>query len=207
MIGYKGFESDLTCRGLQYVVGQMVTMQKPIKLCVSGFHFCRYPLDVLSYYADHVYAIVEASGDILEDYDKCVTNQLTVVRLITRDQLFAAMPTHIVRKDGTVEWYHKGQRHRENGPAIENPNGSKEWYLNGKLHRTDGPAIEESRYTVWYYDGKIHRIGGPAIEWNNSYKAWYHHGQRHRTDGPAVEESDGTKKWYRYGMPCKGGAD
>ena len=47
-----------------------------------------------------------------------------------------------VDDDGNKSWYLNGNRHREDGPAIEYAGGDKFWYLNGKLHREDGPAIE-----------------------------------------------------------------
>ena len=34
--------------------------------------------------------------------------------------------------DGSKEWLLNGNRHREDGPAIEYANGSKEWWLNGE---------------------------------------------------------------------------
>jgi len=71
----------------------------------------------------------------------------------------------------------KGQRHREDGPAIEWNNGSKEWYINGQCHREDGPAVEFS----------------------NGGKAWCINGKRHREDRPAREYSNGTKAWYING--------
>ena len=56
---------------------------------------------------------------------------------------------------GTTEWYLNGERHREDGPAVEHANGTKEWYLNGELHREDGPAIEYADGTkYWYLNGK-----------------------------------------------------
>ena len=76
--------------------------------------------------------------------------------------------------DGTKEWYLNGQRHREDGPAVEWTDGTKYWYLNGQLHREDGPAFEDS----------------------NGYKSWFLNGQRHREDGPAIEYSGGYKEWY-----------
>jgi len=79
-----------------------------------------------------------------------------------------------VYEDGHKEWYLNGQRHREDGPAIESADGYKSWYLNGKLHREDGAACE-------FADG---------------YKSWYLNGQRHREDGPAIENADGNKFWY-----------
>jgi hypothetical protein len=48
-----------------------------------------------------------------------------------------------VYKDGEVHWLDEnGERHREDGPAIEKPNEFIEWWVNGKLHKEDGPAIE-----------------------------------------------------------------
>jgi hypothetical protein len=57
--------------------------------------------------------------------------------------------------DGGKEWFLNGERHREDGPAIEHSNGYKAWYLNDNLHREDGPAIEcpdGSKY--WYLNGE-----------------------------------------------------
>ena len=35
-----------------------------------------------------------------------------------------------VHENGTKEWFLNGQRHREDGPAIEYSDGTKDWYLN-----------------------------------------------------------------------------
>ena len=104
----------------------------------------------------------------------------------------------IVDNHGIKCWYNEqGQRHREDGPAIECVNGTKEWYINGKLHREDGPAIEYANGTKkWYINGKLHREDGPAVECANGDKYWYLNGKCHREDGPAVECADGTKYWY-----------
>jgi len=32
------------------------------------------------------------------------------------------------------EWYKNGERHREDGPAVEFVNGAKFWYLNSKVY-------------------------------------------------------------------------
>ena len=60
-----------------------------------------------------------------------------------------------VNDNGTKYWYLNGERHREDGPAIERADGTKFWYLNGKQHREDGPAIEySSGYKLWYLNDK-----------------------------------------------------
>ena len=83
-----------------------------------------------------------------------------------------------VSEYGTKCWYNEqGQRHREDGPALDCANGTKSWYLNDKLHRE----------------------GDPAIECANGDKWWYHNDQFHREDGPAVEYANGDKRWFLNG--------
>jgi hypothetical protein len=57
-----------------------------------------------------------------------------------------------VDNNGTKRWYNEqGQRHREDGPAIEWANGAKYWFLNDQPHREDGPACEWEDGTKWWY--------------------------------------------------------
>ena len=87
--------------------------------------------------------------------------------------------TKTVLEDGTIEYRNSnGQKHREDGPAIENTYGDKVWYQNGKLHRENGPAIE----------------------WNDGSKEWWLNDKIHRTDGPAIENINGNKEWYINGQ-------
>jgi hypothetical protein len=205
MLGYKGFHHDLTCLGgFQYEVGQTYTMDpQDIELCLKGFHFCQISIDVLQYYnkSNDKYAIVKAEGRILDDQDKSVTNQLTVVELITKEKLMTLTTGLFVRKNGTKEWYQNGQLHRLDGPAIEGANGYKTWYQFGVLHRLDGPAIEFSNGDKkWYQKGQLHRWDGPAVEFANEDKCWYQKGKLHRLDGPAVEFANEDKCWYQNGQ-------
>ena len=104
---------------------------------------------------------------------------------------------------GTKEWFLDGNRHREDGPAVECANGTKEWYLKGKRHREDGPAVKNcsNGTKFWYVGGKLHRTDGPAVErvGGVGFKHWYVDGKRHRLDGPAVELSGGSKEWFVEG--------
>ena len=99
--------------------------------------------------------------------------------MLTEQGVFDAL-RYQIRVDhwGTRKYYNTaGQLHRENGPAVENPNGDKFWYQNNYIHRTDGPAIE----------------------WRDGGRLWYQNGVPHRMDGAAVERADGTKEWYING--------
>lgn len=46
---YKGFNHDMTCRDFQYKEGKTYETDKA-EMCKSGFHACKRPLDLFSYY-------------------------------------------------------------------------------------------------------------------------------------------------------------
>ena len=78
----KGFEQDFTCRGFKYEVGQTYTHDGPVEACVSGFHACEHPLDVLGYYppATSRYALVTQSGTLARHGDdtKIASAKITI---------------------------------------------------------------------------------------------------------------------------------
>ena len=83
-----------------------------------------------------------------------------------------------VYDNGGKDWYLNGNRHREDGPAVEYADGSKFWFINGKLHREDGPACEYADgIKRWYLNNKLHREDGPACEWASGGKEWYLNGK------------------------------
>ncbi len=106
----------------------------------------------------------------------------------------------VIEPDGAQEWYQHGKWHRDDGPAIITPNGTREWYQHGECHRDDGPAIVESDgRQSWYQHGKRHREDGPADVWADGTQVWYQDGKRHREDGPAITYASGLLIWYWYG--------
>ena len=67
---YKGMDSNMQCRGMQYEVGKEFSVDGEIKCCSNGLHACERPLDVLGYYAPGIgsrYFRVTQSGDLARE--------------------------------------------------------------------------------------------------------------------------------------------
>lgn len=68
-------------------------------------------------------------------------------------------------EDGGVEYYKRGMRHRENGPAIIRANGDMDWYVNDQLHREDGPArVRPNGKDEYWLNGQMNAEGRAAAE-------------------------------------------
>ena len=86
MIAYKVFNSDWTCRGFKYNVGETYEEDIDLSLCNRGFHFCKKLNDCFNYYQfnpNNKVAKVEALGDVVEGSDKCCTNKIKIVKELT----------------------------------------------------------------------------------------------------------------------------
>ena len=76
---YKGFNSDLTCRGFQYAEGETYQTDRA-ELCVTGFHACPMPLDTLRYYplGTSVYHAVEVDADAHQGEGKVASRRIKI---------------------------------------------------------------------------------------------------------------------------------
>jgi hypothetical protein len=97
VIGYKGFDENLQCCGFQYEIGGEYQHDGKVAICEQGFHFCKNPLDVLSYYAPGTsrFAKVEGSGDTdrmpYEDSKVACSHLKVVAELTLRDLIQAGV--------------------------------------------------------------------------------------------------------------------
>ena len=92
MRGYKGFNKNLTCvmgnGEFKYKIGATYVEDKA-KTASTGFHFVEEPLEVLRWYPNGRYCLIEASGDIDEDENKISCTTITILKELTINELYA----------------------------------------------------------------------------------------------------------------------
>ena len=91
VIAYKGMNSDMTCKGFHYEIGETYKTDKA-ELCEWGFHACLNPIDVLEYYPKYLssrYFKVLLSGE----FAKCgmwdtnvAATEITILEEIPSDK-------------------------------------------------------------------------------------------------------------------------
>ena len=107
MNGFKGFDKDMKCRGMQFEVGQAYEVPEAV-LCEKGLHFCEHPLDCFGYYAPgdgSRYCEIKAAGTIAdgaggknEDTKRAAT-KITIVRELTLTEMIVAAAKKAVVED------------------------------------------------------------------------------------------------------------
>ena len=90
-IAYKGFKSDMTCRGFQYKEGETYVCEE-VKLCECGFHACTNPLECFNYYAGndvvyHEVILEDRSDDANDDDSKVCGRKITIGRRLTLHEM------------------------------------------------------------------------------------------------------------------------
>ena len=88
--GYKMFNSDFTCLGKQYKVGESFTQSGKIECCKNGLHFCVNPFDCLDHYDlfdkngnQNKFAKVIGYGNIDKENCKVAVSNMDIIKELT----------------------------------------------------------------------------------------------------------------------------
>ena len=105
MKGYKGMDSNMQCRGMQFEVGKRYHVDGNISVCHNGLHFCKQLKDVFDFYAadGNRFFEIEASGTVETAGRKSAASDLFIVR-----ELNAIEVNRIVYGDGYGNGYGDG---------------------------------------------------------------------------------------------------
>ena len=118
IIGFKGFDKDLKCRGFQYKIGKTYDLKGEAVCCQRGFHFCENPLEVFYYYTPNNsrFCKVEGGGsvDTSKTDSKVATSHIHILSEIGLNGLIDAGLKYILKK---VEFNNKKIQTREKSVA------------------------------------------------------------------------------------------
>jgi hypothetical protein len=121
------------------------------------------------------------------NHHKSITNKIKIVKRISRKSFFKYFNNgkdgRCETKSGDAFYIKNGKLHRDGlcCPAIWRKNGTLEWYHNGRRHRECGkdgirkPAIKKKNGTlIWYKDGILYNDGNAHVKIDpKGKKYWY----------------------------------
>ena len=92
MYGFKATDLNLKCKNFQFNLNETFYHQGGIKICKSGFHFCEKLIDVNDYYSfgyNNRFFMVKSGDKYETEENKSVTNEITLLKEITEDNLIS----------------------------------------------------------------------------------------------------------------------
>jgi hypothetical protein len=97
VIGYKAFDSNFRCNGMQFEVGKTYRHDGEIRMSEAGFQFYENPLDVfICASPDYCrFAVVEAGGEISKDSNQSYASELHIKAELSLQQLIDAGAKYI----------------------------------------------------------------------------------------------------------------
>jgi YD repeat-containing protein len=184
MKAYKATNKDMTCNDFQYELGKEFVHDGELKLCSSGFHFCKRLEDIDSFYpfgnSDNRFFEIEIPEDaiVMDDlvFGKSVTNKIKFIRELDESDF---------EEIGIIREYDS------NGNLIhyKDSDGYEEW----NEYDSNGNIIhykDSNGYECW----KEYDSNGNEIHYKNSYgnEYWYD------SDGNEIhiKDSYGYEYWY-----------
>ena len=98
--GWKVFDKDLCCRGMQYEIGKSYTHSEEIELCTSGFHFHENKNDLFNYYEfDSANRVCEITAHqynnqkVITGDDKSVCAKITILKELSWNEVLNLVNT------------------------------------------------------------------------------------------------------------------
>ena len=195
--GYKVFNSDWTCRGFQYKVGETFKHNGNIEMCGSGFHFCQNASDCFNYYSfdsKNKVAEVLAIGNVETIGNKSVTDEIIIIREITWNELLTIVN---IGKDCT-------------GLCNTGDCNTGDWnitnYSTGLFNTKEEKIKIFDKISDWtlrdWYNSNIRQI----LRWNFENSVWIYEENmtdEEKKEHPEYKTTGGYLKVFEFKEACK----
>jgi len=89
-LGWKGFENNLSCRGMQFEIGRTYSKNRknvPVLCSADGFHYCENYKKIEEFYKgkDKRYCLIEILGPFSSDAAKSITTSFRIIQEVTEE--------------------------------------------------------------------------------------------------------------------------
>ena len=154
MKGYKMLKADMTTLygNMEYEIGKTYKLEGEIIPCQNGYHFCKELIDCLQYYHnkdnDKRFFEIEAGNNILEHENKYVTDEITLIRELTIDEVF----DYIRENKNIVNWNVISSWQKLSEDFIREFQNRVNWLCISKYQQLSEEIIKEFEHKLdWFY--------------------------------------------------------
>ena len=161
MKGYKMLNSDMTSSygGITYELGNTYKIQEQIIPCFRGYHFCKELTRCLSYYpnmkCDKRFFEIETGDNIVKRGDKYVTDEITLVRELSLDEVFE----YIRNNKDKVNWYYISKHLKLSEDFIREFQNRVNWYCISVYQQLSEDFIREfENWVDWFYISRCQKL-------------------------------------------------
>ena len=163
MKGYKVFNSDWTCKGFQYKVGETYEIDGKPTCCKKGFHFCKKLVDCFNYYSfdsNNKVAEIECLGDVDFGEDKYCTNKIKIIKELSWEEVLTLVNSG---------YDNSGYRNSGNNNTGNNNTGNNNTGNNNTGHYNTGDYNTGNRNTGYRNSGNRNSGGYNTGNCNSGY--------------------------------------
>jgi hypothetical protein len=197
MRGYKMMESDMTCRGFQYEIGEEYTLDGKLLICENGFHFCENPFNCLTYYdnidGDKRLFLVEVLDEVITGGNKSVTNKIKIIEEIPNIEKF--FDDNI--KKFKVDWGYISMHQKLSGEFIEKYNDKVNWYYISKHQKLSEEFIERNIGEIeWDWISGYQKLSESFIGKHKDKVNWYNISKHQTLSEEFIEKHIDKVYWY-----------
>ena len=163
MNAYNDFNKTLQY-DYKFISGNIYELDDIIKIYPYGFNFCQVPISIFDFYNSEYnnFIDVEILENINRDYNKNVTNNIKIKKIISKKELLQKCNCKNNNNNNNYDlqeiyininqfWYNDHKLHRDNDlPIIIFKNGNCEWYQKDILHNNVYNKVEQFNIKTWY---------------------------------------------------------
>ena len=202
MKGYKMLNWDMTSNygNMKYEIGRTYKLDGEIIPCKNGYHFCKELTNCLLYYPntnnDKRFFEIETGDNVIEHENKYVTNEITLVRELSLDEVLQ----YIRENESIVNWTTISNRQKLPEEFIREFKDKVDWKLISVKQQLSESFIREFQNSVeWFYINSCQNLSEDFIREFQNKVNWVIISVYQKLSENFIREFEDRVDWYYIG--------